>query len=332
MRSTPSLAGLVAAAALALAAGTAEAKPTAQVDDPLTNGHELFVSGTATFPAITEPQSVVTGASTRAAGQVGGSAAGEAAGLGLQDGRIVPLPDGSGLRFSWHLSSLPAQVPPEGVRYTWSFKVGQRIYQLQAKRTNLVSLSTAEDPVGHLGQAQKQSDFFQLRGACVPAYLGVSVETPAGTQQVNGCYHLAFLQGRFDEASKTVSIDVPFRTQDAIGRVVAPDLVPGALLTDNGGVNSAGMVIAASFQAVVSNTVVSRYINGVRPFYAGPAVEVAVGPAGGSGSGLTYTTAALEPNGRFKATLPAGAPAEPRALFVRACHGVDCAFVERPFG
>jgi hypothetical protein len=136
----------------------------------------------------------------------------EAAGIDLVDAKVLPLPDGSGLRFIWEVSNLPAQVPPEGVRYNWSFTAGGAQFQLQAKRTNLASVTTTEDPVGYVQQVSK-GDFFQLRGACQTSYQG----TPAA-----GCYHLAFLKGAFDVANKQVSIDVPYQTRDSIGRLSPP--------------------------------------------------------------------------------------------------------------
>jgi hypothetical protein len=194
------------AAAIACVAGLAAmpagAAPQLAITDAVRDGATATVSGTAAFAPITEAQSV-QGLNTGFAEP----AVAAAAGIDLTDAKIQPLADGSGLRFVWQLSSMPAQVPPEGVRYTWSFRIGGTQFQLQAKRTNLASITTAEDPVGHAKQATV-GNYFQLRGACVANYEG----TPTA-----GCYHLAFLKGGFDTAAKTVSMDLPFQTRDAIG-------------------------------------------------------------------------------------------------------------------
>ena len=266
-----------------------------------------LVSGTAVFAPL-------------AAQSVGGDNvafanpdAAKAAGIDLTDAQIAPLEDGSGLRFIWKLSSLPAQTPPEGVRYTWSFKIGDTQYQLQAKRTNIGSITTAEDPVGHVKQAAAQKEFFQLRGACVASYEG----TPTA-----GCYHLAFLNGKIDQAAGTVHMDLPYETRDAIGRLVAPDFKPGAVIEEN---LTANMSIVAAFQAVIGNTTTSDYTNGWNPYFVGKRVDLAVGSAKSLPEELTYTTRATLSGDSFSGTVT-GLSATANTIFARACNGTECTF------
>ena len=300
-----------AAAAISMVAGLAAmpagAAPTLSFTSAVRDGATATVSGTAAFTEITEAQSV-QGTDTDFADM----AVAQAAGIDLTDAKIAPLPDGSGLRFVWQLSSLPEQVPPEGVRYTWSFRIGETQFQLQAKRTNLVSITTAEDPIGHAKQATV-GDYFQLRGACVTSYEG----TPTA-----GCYHLAFLKGKFDAASKTVSMDVPYETRDAIGRLVAPQFKPGVVLEEN---LTANMSIVAAFQAVIGNTSTSDYITGWNPYYVGPRVDLAVGPANASPEALTFATPAALDGGAFTGTV-SGLTGSSTTVFARACNGTECTF------
>jgi hypothetical protein len=303
----------VAGASLLVALpGAAQAEATVNVSSASKSGATATVSGVATFAPITAPESVGGTDTDWAQADVAAQA-----GIDMTDAKIVPLADGSGLRFSWHLSSMPAQVPPEAVRYTWSFKIGNTQYQLQAKRTNMASITTAENPIGHVKQLASQQPFFQLRGACVDSYEG----TPTA-----GCYHLAFLTGNLDTANKTVSIDLPYNTRDNIGRLVAPDFKPGAVLVEN---QTAAMSIASAFQAVVGNTSTSDFINGWSPYFVGPQVSLAVGPADvdlsdpealAFGPNLT-----LNPNGTFSGTIN-GVSGGNNTVYVRACNGETCAF------
>ena len=302
-----------AAAAMSLVAGLAAmpagAAPSLSIASAVRNGATATVSGTAAFAPITEAQSV-EGTDTDFADL----AVAQAAGIDLTEAKIQPLADGSGLKFIWQLSSMPAQVPPEGIRYTWSFRIGETQYQLQAKRTNLVSITTAEDPVGHAKQATV-GDYFQLRGACVASYEG----TPTA-----GCYHLAFLKGQFDPAAKTVTVELPYQTRDAIGRQVAPDFKPGALLEEN---LTANMSIVAAAQAVIGNTTTSDYITGWNPYYVGPRVDLAVGPANASPDSLSFTTPASLSDGTFSGTV-SGLTGAATTVFARGCNGTECSYAK----
>jgi hypothetical protein len=296
--------------------GTASAHVEVAITGVTVDGGTGSVTGTAAFEAITAAQSVAGEESTNTGGAAGGSAAGDAAGLDLQDATIEPLANGTGLRFTWIVSQMPDQVPPEGVRYNWSFNIGTTLYQLEAKRTNVASVSTLEDPIGHAQHFASNQNAFRLRGACVANYMG----SPA-----NGCYHLAYLPGSFDIAGKKISIDMPFETRDSIGRLVAPDFKPGAILVDNGGTNTAGMVVAASFQAVVSNTISSQYINGISPYYIGPQVALGVGAPNLAPEGVTYTSAGTLNGGTFNGTVT-GLTTAKNTVYARACNGIECSY------
>lgn len=315
MRRVRPLVALTAAVVL-FVPGQASAAPTVTITGVTVNGGTGSVTGTAAFEAITAALSVVGEESTRAAGNVGGSAAGDAAGLDMQDATIQPLPNGTGLRFTWTMTSIPEQIPPEGIRYMWGFRIGNSQYQLQAKRTNVASISTLEDPIGTVQHHANNQNIFQLRGACVANYMG----TPA-----NGCYHLAYLPGSFDAANGKVTMDMPYETRDSIGRVVAPDFKPGAVLVDNGGVNTGGMVVAASFQAAVSNTNTSQYINGIDPYYVGPQIALGVANAGTAPEAVTYSSAGTLNGGTFNGTV-SGLTATKNTVYARACNGIECSY------
>jgi hypothetical protein len=291
--------------------GQASAAPAVTITGVTLNGGTGSVTGTAAFTAITEAQSV--GGTNTNWGPAQAAPLAEATGVNLVDAKIAPLANGAGLRFIWELQNLPAQVPPEAVRYTWSFKIGTNQYQLQAKRTNLASITTVEDPVNHIQQAAAQREFFQLRGACQAAYEGLPTA---------GCYHLAFLNGSFDVAGKRVTMDLPYETKDEIGRVVAPDFKPGAVIEEN---LTANMSITAAFQAVVGNTTTSDYTVGWSPYHAGPQVTLGAGAANAEPTTVTYNSPATLNGGTFNGTV-SGLTAAKNTVFARACNGTECSF------
>lgn len=305
----------LAAAGLMLLPGQASAAPTVAISGVTVSGGTGSVTGTAAFQAITAAQSVVSEESVFSNGSVPAAVA-DAIGMHLTDATITPLANGGGLRFTWHLLSMPDQVPPEGLRYVWAFQIGTNVYQLQAKSSNVASVSTLEDPVGTAQRATQVNNWFQLRGACVGAYLGAPV---------NGCYHLAYLTGSFDVANKQVTINLPYETKDQIGRLVAPDFKPGAVVVDNAGTNTAGMVIAASGQAGVSNTTSSRYINGILPYYTAPQVSLGVASASAEPLTVTYGSPTTLSGGTFTGTV-SGLTATKNTVFARACNGVECTY------
>lgn len=300
---------LAVTAAIALA-GT-DAEPSLDATATRT-GDTVTVTGIADLPSPgrTDVGAFITGFSEPDIGT--------AVGIDLVGASIEPI-DG-GLRFYWEMSSLPPDVPPEAVRYNWAFSTPDgQVFQLQAKRTNLASVTTVEDPAGHVLQAP-EGEYFQLRGNCQAAYLG----TP-----MNGCYHLAFLEGGVDADAGEVWMDLPFRARDGIGRLVAESFVSGTRIqasTDR----SAGMSIAASLQAVVSNTATSQYAAYWTPYYTGPAVEVAVGPANAAIDGLSFAPATLAEDGSFAGAVTG----EGDTAFVRGCYGpeTDCVTIAVPIG
>jgi hypothetical protein len=294
-----------------LAMSSATAAPSIEITSVSTSGAVTTVMGTADFPPLTEPEGLP--GDPVAWDPSGGDLPPEAAtalGLGLQQGLIQRI-DG-GLRFIWQTDGLPPTVPPEGVRYTWGFAVGPQTYQLQAKLTNLASITTAEEPLEHAIQARDQKPFFQLRGACETSYMG----TP-----VSGCYHLAFLTGGFDYENGRVFIDMPYETRDRIGRIVAPEFKPGALLVEN---LTAGMSIAASAQAVASNQLTSAYINGWGVYRTAPEVALATGTSPAQAPFAHYATPATLTGGTFTGQINGTTGTE--VVFARACDGATCSF------
>ena len=297
MRTRP-LTALVVTAAVGLLASSALAAPTGlTVDEVTRTGDVVTAAGTAAFDGLTPATSVGGSNTAFAAPPVSG-----ALGTDLTDALLETLPDGAGLRFTWKLASLPAQVPPEGVRYTWSFAVGTATYQLQAKRTNVGSLTVADDPAGH---ALATDGFFQLRGNCVADTMGAPVAN---------CPHLAFLEGAFNTAEGTVTMDVPFDTE------FAPAITSGAVIVEN---LTAGMSISAALQAGVSNTASSDFINGWKPYYAGPQVALATSTATSNASSGSYVPAVLAEDGTWTGALDKR-PATHSRLFVRSCEGTTC--------
>ncbi len=291
---------------LAALAGPAAANGQVTITEAARTGNTATVSGTVVFPEVTGPQNVGGTGTAFANPQVA-----QAAGIDVTSATITPI-DG-GLRFTIETAAMPQAVPPEVVRYLWSFHINGRSYQLQAKKTNLASTTTTEDPVSHVQQAAAQKDFFQLRGACVTSYQG----TP-----VAGCYHLAWLNGSFDAAGGKVTMDMPFNTRDQIGRLVAEDFKPGAALVE---FQNAGTSIAGCFQAVVGTAGTCDYINGWNTYYIGGQVHLGVGTANTAPQDASYTVPATVTDGSFTGTI-GGMSNLLSTVFVRACNGTTCVY------
>ena len=236
----------------------------------------------------------------------------DAIGTDLQDAFVEELEDGSGLRFIWQMATaLPADGVPEAVRYNWAFQAGDQTYQLQVKRSNLANISTAEAPVDHVQEFAEGDWFFQLRGACTAEYL------VAGSP-VAGCYHLGFFDGDVDLAAGTVSMELPYEAEDAIGRLVAGTFQRGTPISET---QSANMSITASGQAVVSNTSTSQYINGWGTYYPGTVVSVALGDADGPATAYSLLDTDTDGDGAFAGSLDG----EGSHLWVQACRGYGIA-------
>jgi hypothetical protein len=305
MRTRPVLTAAVTAAVAALTAGALAAPSGTTVTSATRSGSTVTAAGTATFSGVSGPVSVGGTNTEFAQPPVSGPA-----GFDLVDALVGPLPDGKGLRFTWKLRDLPAQVPPEGVRYTWSFAIGDATFQLQAKRTNLASVTTPDDPQGHVTAAAAGTTF-QLRGNCGTTYMDVV--------PLSNCPHLRFLPGAFNTATDTVTMDLPFGA--------APAIVPGAQLTE---VQAAGMSISAGLQAVASVAQVSDFINGWTPYAAGPTVGIATGTATANPLGLNYAAAALDGTS-WTGTLSRVSSSHTR-LYVRTCEGLmtECTYTSAP--
>jgi hypothetical protein len=297
-------------AALA-AAAPAQAAPSVTAGEATADGPRATVSGTVAFPAIEGPQSVLTTTSSRTAGEAAGSPAGQAAGLDLRGAQISRLPDGKGLRFQWVVQGMPAQTPPEGVRYLWGFSIGTSLYQLSAKRTNVANINTTENPPGTVTHAASNRGFFELRGDCTASYNGLPL---------SGCFRLAFLDGSFDPAKGIVTVDLPYG--------VRPDIQPGAVIAESteGSVSGA---ISASFQAIVSTAQMATGFSGVSTYFSAPQLALGVGRATSNPASVSYTsTITPAADGTFTGSV-GGVTAQNRTVFVRACNGVECAYAKR---
>jgi len=226
-----------------------------------------------------------------------GAAAGDAIGLGLQGALIEHLDDG--LRFTWDLASLPAPPAPEVIRYTWSFGIGQETFQLQAKTTNLVGTTMADDPAGHVTNAGAS---FQMRGNCADNFQGAPV---------SNCPHVTWLSGEFDTAAGAVIMDVPYGSHDAIQ--------PGVVIES---VETAAMSIAASGQVGVSNATTSAYINAWGKYYVDLVVFVGGDDADKDPEKVKVNTPVeWHEDGTFTATFELEDGEIPWA---RACTGFTC--------
>jgi len=244
-------------------------------------------------------------------------------GVDLTGARVFqPDPDVPELVFEWHVTDLPSPSSlPEAIRYTWPFKVvtptGEKLYQLQAKYSNLASITLADDPAGH---ARPPGQFFQLRGNCVANY-------PMSPGPAN-CPHIAWLTGSFDQAGKRVRIRLPLNAP------YAPDIKPGAALQRNLVIN---LTITASYQAVVSNADTSDEAlwEEERGPYTVPTKDVRLGiaPAGTDPDAVTYgAPAALDADGGFSGDLSTvGLDPGAYAVYVKACFAANCGVATAPF-
>ncbi|HWH28324.1 MAG TPA: hypothetical protein VNU26_05070 [Mycobacteriales bacterium] len=309
MRTRPLAALVVTATAAALTSSALAAPSALTIDSAMRSGSVVTAAGTAAFTGVDGP-TAVGGTET----PFPNADVAKAYGIDLVGASIEPLADGSGLRFVWQLSSMPAVTPPEGVRYTWSFGVGDKTFQLQAKRTNVASTTTPEDPAGHAGALA--GGFFQLRGNCGSTYLD--------TVPLANCPHLAFLSGGFDTAAGRVHMDVPY------GLEVAKEIAPGAVITE---VQTATMSISAAPQAVASTATAAEFINGWDPYYApGGNVSVAVGTDKTNPATVAYRPATFA-DGSWTATVDR-VPSTATMLFARACEGgpSSCVYTSVPLG
>jgi hypothetical protein len=85
------------------------------------------------------------------------------------------------------------------------------------------------------------------------------------------------------------------------------------------------MAIAASFQAAVSNTASSQYINGHMPYYIGPQISLGVANAGMAPEGVTYSSAGTLNGGTYNGTVT-GLTSAKNTVYARACNGTECSY------
>jgi len=288
--------------------------------DVVVDGDTATVSGTASFPTITAPESV---GGTKTAFNAQTLAAGKAAGLELVGGKVFPIEDG--LRFIWEVTDLPEATPgspPEASRYVWTMMIGANTYQLEAKRSGAVTINAIEDLPGHLQRSATPDPTFRLRGDCESSYEGAPIAD---------CHFLAPLTGTFDYANNQVTIDWPFETQNSAGEVVAADFVPGVALTHCGScATTESMSIAGSFQLLrtTNNTALSNYINGWSMYFVGPQVHLAVGPRGVNPTTLEYGPAIALTDNSFTGQV-AGLVDNKDTVYARACVGLSCSYATK---
>ncbi len=135
------------------------------------------------------------------------------AGVDLASGTI--LAKGKNLEFTAiHHDMPPIGSIPEAARMLWSFSVGQDTYRLTVKRADIgkpdVSQGQTTERVGRVDV----NGHFRLEGECGTTAMGINF--------IN-CKPLAYLDGTWDPAAKSVTIVVPMKLVKAKpGTVIAP--------------------------------------------------------------------------------------------------------------
>ena len=285
------------------------------------SGSTLTVNGSATFGG----QAPVTVTEDPAGDAPVAPDLGDDTGVDLVAARLFqPDPDVPQLVAEWKVTNLPASGGiPEGTRYSLPFKIGQKEFQVQAKFSNVASVTTADDPPGtvtHSGGA------FQLRGNCTTSYQGTGVAA---------CPHLAWLTGGFDVARDVVRVNIP------LGSSVAPELATGARLERNTSTNANLNNVITGYQAFIS---LSPQTNDEAPFgpedaesYAfvvpSKGVRLGVAPAGTDPSAVSFSAAAtLAEDNSFTGSInTSGLAPGSYEVFARACFADNCAISRAPF-
>lgn len=264
-------------------------------------GTDVSVSGRATFggdPRVTLAQDPAGD------GPVQPGLASDA-GVDLT-GATVSRPDAGSpyLFFEWRVDDLPSSGSlPEAVRYTLPFRIGTERFQLQAKLSNAVSPTLADDPQGH---ATHPGRAFQLKGDCQDA-------------PVPRCGHLAWLNGTFDTLNKVVRVTVPLG--------VTPAFAPGAVLERNESGPADLVRIRAMVQAGAPTDQTADdadWTAGVSYEIPEAAVDLGITPAGTPQSEVPFAPAgSLDADGSFGGSFAIPGPGD-WDVWARACFGTNC--------
>lgn len=218
------------------------------------------------------------------------------------------------LVFEWDVTGLPDTGSlPEAIRYTAPFRIGTTQWQLQAKLTNVASVTLIDDPAGHA----REPGHFQLRGNCTASW-------PQPPSNVGNCPHIAWLEGEFDVTEDVVRIELP------IGASFMPQLIPGAELRRNSSTNSTLVNISASYQAVASNATTSDeapWGEDETFVYRVPSRTVRLGivPEGGPAQFTVNGTVAANGSEFGGSLSTAGLAPGSYDVWVQACFGTNCA-------
>lgn len=135
-------------------------------------------------------------------------------GFDLTGGYLVA--QGKDLQFSVTHSAMPPNGSlPEGFRFLWAFSVGKVSYRITAKTADLGKPDavggTGSDRVGKVDAM----GHFRLEGQCEDVDM-------TAFRAIN-CQQLAYLEGSFDPASKTLTVLVPMNVIKAKpGTVIGP--------------------------------------------------------------------------------------------------------------
>lgn len=282
---------------------------------PVAGGMEI--SGTAAFggqhPVIVSDDPPGDGPGMVPAGDENGV---DEAGIDLLIAALsVPDPDTPELLVQWLLSKLPPGGLPEGTRVSLPFRIGEDVYRVQAKFSNIASTSTPDDPTGH---ATHTGGAFQLLGDCTESLQGTGLPH---------CDHLAWLEGDFDATTTTISVRVP------LGSAVAPAIDFGAALRRND--SDAGELrdALAGYQAVVAAEPMNDLASFGPPGQEGyafpiPQKEVTLGiaPKGTDPGAVEFSAAAsLASDDTFTGTISTGGfEAGTFDVYARACFATNC--------
>ncbi|HYH27248.1 MAG TPA: hypothetical protein VEA19_00555 [Actinomycetota bacterium] len=282
------------------------------------SGGEVSISGTAAFGG----QAPVTVTEDPTGDAPVAPELGSTTGVDLVAARMyVPNPASPNLVVEWEVTNLPdTGAIPEGTRYSLAFKVGTKEFQVQAKFSNLASVTTLDDPPGHVTNASKA---FQIRGNCTTDYQGTGVAA---------CPHLGWLTGEWDTAENVVRVQVP------LGSSFAPDIKGGAALERNTSSNANLNAVIAGYQAFLA---LSPQTNDEAIF--GPEeeetyafvvpekkVSFAIVPAGTPEANVVFGAPATTGDS-FSGTLStAGLAPGSYDVYAKACFASNCATASTP--